>query len=236
MVRYGTLTHPTIDLEHECTLLQSTRRFTFMRLDKAEAESLFSKRSLNKVDLGFTLIETMIAVVIIGVLAAIAAPSWIAFVDTRRLNFASDEIYRALLEAQSNAKRDKITWQVSLQEKDGSVQWAVHPANPNQFIPTGVSWKNLDSNIQIYKDKNDLNQCETTLTQPAASCPANGPWRVQFDYQGIPKREGSELGRITLNATTNNSVQRCVYIATILGTIRTGQEQSTANSNDKYCY
>lgn len=203
---------------------------------KQIANESYPKRSLKSFNLGFTLIETMMVIVIVGVLAAIAAPSWVAFIETRRLSFAQDQIYRALLEAQSNAKRDKIAWQVSLQENDGIVQWAVHPASLNQFISSEVNWKSLDANIQVYKDKNNLNQCETTLNQQNPSCPASGPWRVQFDYLGIPKREGPELGQITLNTNSNTKTQRCIYVATILGTIRTGQENSTANSDDRYCY
>jgi len=185
---------------------------------------------------GFTLIETMIAIVIVGVLAAIATPGWIKFINTRRLSFAQNQVYRAMREAQSNAKRDKITWQASFRENDGAVQWAVHPADPNQFIPASIGWNSLDSNIQVYKDKNNLNQCETTLSQPSASCPAISPWRVQFDYKGRPKAGASELGQITLSIKDGGQAQRCVYIATVLGAMQTGHDNSKANSNDRYCY
>ena len=188
-----------------------------------------------KNNLGFTLVETMIAIVIVGILAAIAAPSWIAFVNTRRLGVAQDLVYRAMREAQSNAKRDKTTWQASFQENNGIVQWAIHPADYNSFIPNNINWNNLDQNIQVSKDKNNLNQCETTLNQPNASCPATGPWRVQFDYKGRPPAGVSELGQITLSSNNSGS-QRCVYISTILGAMRTGQEHSTANGNNNYCY
>lgn len=188
-----------------------------------------------KINLGFTLIETMIAIVIVGILAAIAAPSWISFVNTRRLGVAQDLVYRAVREAQSNAKRDKITWQASFQENNGIVQWAIHPAEPNSFLPNKINWNNLDQNIQVVKDKNNLNQCETTLNQPKASCPATGPWRVQFDYKGRPQAGVSELGQITLSSKNSSSL-RCIYISTILGAMRTGQEHSTANGNNNYCY
>ena len=178
----------------------------------------------------------MIAIVIVGILAAIATPSWLNFINTRRLAVASDQVYRAMREAQSNAKRDKITWQTSFQENNGVVQWAVHPADPNSFIPTTISWNNLDQNLQVYKDKNKLNQCETTLNQPNNNCPATGPWRIQFDYKGRPQAGISELGQITLSIKDNSRVLRCVYVYTILGAIATGQEQPKPNNNDNFCY
>lgn len=189
----------------------------------------------NESNHGFTLIEMLITVFMIGILSAIVAPSWIGFVDARRLNTAQDEVYRAMREAQSNAKRDKITWQASFREDDSIVQWAIHPASktPNEFIPPNVIWNNLHQSIQVYKVKNDKNKCETSLEANTQSCPTNSPWRVQFDYKGQP---GNNFGQITLISKNGSKTQRCVYVATILGAMRTGKDHVTANSEDKYCY
>jgi type II secretory pathway pseudopilin PulG len=113
----------------------------------------------------------------------------VKFYHTRRLAVASDQVYRAMREAQSNAKRDKITWQTSFQENNGGVQWAVHPADPNSFIPTASGWNNLDQNLQVYKDKNKLNQCETTLNQPNNNCPATGPGEFSLTIKVVHKQE-----------------------------------------------
>lgn len=185
---------------------------------------------------GFTVIEVLAVTLILGILAAIATPSWLAFIDARRLSAAQDQVYRAMREAQSNAKRDRITWQASFRDNNGVVQWAIHPATSSQFIPTNLNWNNLGSNIQVFNYKNNLNKCETTLNQETSSCPASSPWRVQFDYKGNPKGGVSELGQITLSSKNGGKARRCVYLSTILGAMRTGQEHTTANSNGKYCY
>jgi prepilin-type N-terminal cleavage/methylation domain-containing protein len=187
---------------------------------------------------GFTLVETLIVVVTLGILAAIAAPSWLTFVNTRRLNVAQDEVYRAMRQAQSQAKKQKLTWQVSFRQQNNIVQWAVHQAKTEQFIPETVIsndklWNNLDSNIRI--------DSETTLRKQSVS----GAWRVIYNYQGCPVYNvGDEcintslqaLGQITLYIPNSGKTRRCVYVSTILGAMRTGKERAKANENGKYCY
>ncbi|MCV3216767.1 type II secretion system GspH family protein [Plectonema radiosum NIES-515] len=192
----------------------------------------------NSSNSGFSLVEMLVVIFIIGILSAIAFPSWLSFVNTRRLNVAQDEIYRAMRQAQSQAKKQKLTWQVSFREQNNIVQWAVHQAKAEQFIPEAVTtndklWNNLDSNIRI--------DSETTLRKQTVS----GAWRVIFNYQGCPVYNvGDEcintslqaLGQMTLYIPNSPKVKRCVYVSTILGAMRMAKERATANENGKYCY
>ncbi len=180
----------------------------------------------------------LVVIFMVGILSAIAIPSWVSFVNTRRLNVAQDQVYRAMRQAQSQATKEKLTWQVSFRNQNNIVQWAVHQAKAEQFIPEAVTtndklWNNLDSNIRI--------DSETTLRKQTVS----GAWRVIFNYQGCPvynvgdeciNKSLQALGQITIYSSYAGKVKRCVYISTILGAMRTGKDHATANESGKYCY
>jgi prepilin-type N-terminal cleavage/methylation domain-containing protein len=168
----------------------------------------------NRSSSGFTLVEMLVVILVVGILSAIALPSWLSFVNVRRLNTAQDQVYLAIRQAQRQATKEKLNWQVSFREQNAIIQWAVHPATVN---PANADWTDLDSNVRLDQ--------ETTLQQ------SNGIRQFQFDYRGHPNK----LIRITLSSKSGGIAKRCVYISTLLGTMRTAKEQATAKNGD-YCY
>jgi prepilin-type N-terminal cleavage/methylation domain-containing protein len=195
---------------------------------------------------GFTLLEILIIIAIFGILAAIAVPSLLAFIDIQRLNTSQTQIFNAMRQAQSQATREKITWQISFREQNGFVQWAIHQAQAEEFIPGTIAandqlWQNLEPNIRIDTERNNKNKYETTLPQQTSPL----AWRVMFNYQGCPVfKVGNEctqtslrtLGQITFLSQNGGKARRCVYVSTILGAMRMGKEHDVANDNGKYCY
>lgn len=196
---------------------------------------------------GYTLLEILVVIVLIGILSAIAIPSWLAFIDTLRLNTAQDEVYRAIRQAQSEATKSKLTWQVSFRQQNGLIQWAVHPADvAGEFISNAVQadnslWHSLEPNIHIDQQRNSLGKNETTIRKQTSS----GSWRILFNYQGCPVYEmGNEcthtslrtLRQINLSSKNGGTARRCVYISTIIGAMRMGKDHDEANENGKFCY
>ncbi|MEH1944560.1 MAG: prepilin-type N-terminal cleavage/methylation domain-containing protein [Nostoc sp.] len=206
------------------------------------AKNLWNKHSNN----GFTLPEVLVVVVLIGILATLGTSNWLTFVEIGRLNTAQNEIYYAMRQAQSQATKDKLTRQASFRIQNGVMQWTVHQAEAGKFIPDAVKnngnlWHNLEPNIRIYEEENNRGQKETTLRQQTSP----QVWRVIFNYQGCPIYEvGDEctntslrtLGQITLYSQNAGKARRCVYVSTIIGAIKTGNDHLRANENDKYCY
>ncbi|BAZ31744.1 hypothetical protein NIES4074_42170 [Cylindrospermum sp. NIES-4074] len=195
---------------------------------------------------GLTLIEMLAVILAVGMLAALAIPNWLAFVDTRRLNTAKSEAYYAIHQAHSQAKKEKLTWQASFREQNGIVQWVVHQAEAGKFIPDTVNnndslWHSLEPNISIDQEQNNKGKLETTFPKH----PSQSMWRVLFNYHGCPiYTVGDEctntslrtLGQITFYSQNGSKSKRCVYVSTVLGALKTGKNQVRANDNDKYCY
>src|SRR4028119_2275823 len=67
----------------------------------------FNKTPSRKSDGGFTIIELIVIVLIIGILSAIAAPGWLAFINRQRVRTVNDRVFQSLRLAQSEAKLTK---------------------------------------------------------------------------------------------------------------------------------
>ncbi|MBF2026534.1 MAG: prepilin-type N-terminal cleavage/methylation domain-containing protein [Oscillatoriales cyanobacterium C42_A2020_001] len=174
------------------------------------------KRSNSPSSSGFTLLEMIAVLLIIGVLCAIAAPSWLHLIDTSRLNNAQDEVLQALKTAQHRARLNKVTWEFGIRElTDGSVQWAIYSESTDS---SSAAWNNLDPVIKL--------DSETTLRN------VNGVHRIQFNHLGAVN---GQLGRVTLSSKNSNNIKRCVIVSTLLGALRKGYNQ-TRPSNGRVCY
>jgi len=189
---------------------------------------------------GFTMIEALIIILIIGIFSAIVAPSWLMFINNQRLKVSLDRAYSAMELARSNAKRDKISWQASFKEVEKNVQVAVHPADiPPAQVPAN-QWKNLEPQIQI-------DTAETTVLQVNENNEqkTNGTIRrVMFNHRGCPVSRSDHdctltsiraKGTLTLYHPNLRNSQRCIIISTLLGHKRISQRQPKAQDK-RYCY
>jgi type II secretory pathway pseudopilin PulG len=190
---------------------------------------------------GFTMIEALIILLIIGIFSAIVGPSWLMFINNQRLKLSLDRAYWAMELAQSNAKRDKIAWQASFKEVEENVQVAVHQADIAPAQVPAHQWKNLEPQIQIDTDETTVLQVNESNQQKQ-----NGTIRrVMFNYRGCPVSRSDHdctqtsiaaKGTLTLYHPNLTNSQRCIIISTLLGHKRTSKRQSKPNSNKRYCY
>jgi prepilin-type N-terminal cleavage/methylation domain-containing protein len=195
---------------------------------------------------GYTIIELLVVMVIIAILSAIVAPSWLAFLNRQRLGTAQSQVLTVIRDAQVNARRDKRNWEVCFREDPLSggttvVQYSVHPIPAGAAADcAGASWQKLIGEA----DKIGIMPQGGTL-----------PYKIQFDYSGLVRTapqcsagpnctrlptpptlpDGSqEIGRITFASKNRNTLntggsKRCIYVSTMIGAIRTAQDNDCVN-------
>lgn len=96
------------------------------------------KQSPLKSNAGFTFIEVIVVTLMLGILSAIAGPSWLAFVNNQRLSAANDRVLQSVRNAQSEAKRTKRSQSPQpIAQIHPSIQ-TTYPAQQLQFNHQGA--------------------------------------------------------------------------------------------------
>jgi prepilin-type N-terminal cleavage/methylation domain-containing protein len=172
-----------------------------MKFNKIKKSFLSIKRKA-----GFTLLEMMIVLMIIGVLSAIVAPSWNSFLSTRQLSVAQEQIQGSIKSGQHFAKLKVRPQRFVIEQHPGFVRWGI-ATDPN--VP--IDWK-IIQNISIDTDQTTFRKDKTT----------NNRWFMVLDDDGTVT---GQLGRVTLVSPMSKE-QRCVIMSTILGETRKGERHS----------
>ena len=143
---------------------------------------------------GFTLIEITIIVVIIGILSAVAAPSFLGMLNRNKVNNALSELRGALQEAQREAIRKSKSCTVTV----------TSGANPNVTSPCLVTGDRTLTGISIRHNGTTMG----TIT---------------FNFKGQTTTGGSDTQAIVISLANDTSTQeRCLMISDPLGMIKTG--------------
>jgi type II secretory pathway pseudopilin PulG len=211
----------------------------------AKSSPNFTKTASRKGDEGYTIIELLIIVLILGIFASIAAPSWQAFINRQRVRTVNDRVLQSLRSAQSEAKRSKRDVTVTF-KYDPNATPVIDPptveidTNPAESAPLKkeIRKETFSSGGEIKpRTIAILTNATVGYTDPDGgyAVPANS---VVFDYKGNVKQ-------LPLDPTTNNrrlvvsvapfdtSVpsgfgpntkgKQCVIVETILGGMRTAE-------------
>ncbi|NJP09588.1 MAG: prepilin-type N-terminal cleavage/methylation domain-containing protein [Leptolyngbyaceae cyanobacterium RU_5_1] len=182
---------------------------------------------------GFTLLEVLVVIIIVGILFAIAAPGWNALMNRQRVNTVRDQVVQIIRQAQNDARRTHIPRVVVFDSPaDRAPRAAVLPlqldvttdgiAGLPVLKPTISNWQTL-GNGDIRAGVLEFS------TDPA---PTKAFDQIVFDSNGAVAQFSLDNAK-PLNASkprifavkvrqknTSVETERCVVVSTLLGGIR----------------
>lgn len=154
---------------------------------------------VRKFNSGFTLIEMLATIVVIGIIAAIAAPNFLGLLNRNRVNEAARQVEGALREAQRQALRRGKQCSININETNKIIS---NPTTNGCLL----SSRNLNNSIQ-------LDSSRTTIT---------------FSGKGNITIDGSNPTPVLVVSMSNGTdLQRCVVLDNVLASLRTGEYSGT---------
>jgi len=161
---------------------------------------------------GFTLIELMVTVAVLGIIAAVAAPAMIAFVNANRLNGTTGEMTASLQLARSEAIRRSAPVTVCSSANgttcSGSTDW-------DRWIVIGQD--NVSGTTDVIRDQ--VSAGEMQLSGPSAG--------IRFSPSGLVNAEES----LTVCMPTNKPAENQRVLRVLAG----GSVITTANDGGGSC-
>ena len=199
------------------------------------------KRSIG----GFTLLEMLVVIIVIGVLFAIAAPGWDTLLSRQRVSAAREQVVQTIRVAQSDARRSRspraVVFDMSTASKPRIANVPYIPDNTQVTASKNtVLINSTANNAWVLLGNGDIGSGALRLTvNGVTSNAANSYPLLIFDGNGavaqVPFVPAAQTIPSVITVSRGNSTarttDRCVVVDTILGAIRT--EEGAYNGTTK---
>jgi len=186
----------------------------------------FNKTASRKGDGGFTILELLVIVLVLGILSSIAAPSWLAFINRQRVRTVNDRVLQSLRTAQSEAKRSKrdikITFDTTVDPPTATIDTIPPRINSMTGLPNPLRTETFNGGGEIKPRTIVLAFNKPDSTNPKTSS-------LVFDYQGNLSNTPFVVTVAPFDTSVpsglgpNTKGKQCVIVETILGGMRTDE-------------
>lgn len=170
------------------------------------------KQKADRAVAGFTLLELLITLLIVGILFAISATTWTGFLNGQRINQANQKIFAVLQEAQTKSRQQNQAHSVSFRNDTsggGGLQYVV---TLKGATPGNGEWKSL------FENKRD--SIELSFYSPNSNNIAELKTQT-FNYQGVPEDTNLDVNkRIIVSPKDGSGSRKCVIVQDLLGNLR----------------
>lgn len=155
---------------------------------------------------GYSLVELLVILSLIGLVAVIASPSFLGFYQRQRVGTAAGVVYQVLLLAKSNANREKVDYSIDFRRDFDGFSYCLRPS-----VSQCNNWQSLRG---VYLARctfpsNGQNFVATRLL-------IGGMCTAHFSWMGAIQ---GRLGGVYLKANAESSYCRGVWTKTLLGVL-----------------
>ena len=141
---------------------------------------------------GFTLIEALVVIMIVGVLLSLAAPSFVTFTSSQKVKTASFDLYAAMIFARSEAIKRRVNVTIAPVSGDWKNGWTVVEAGGGaqlrkQDSLNGVIFTGATSVVYRLDGRLTSSSAVGVLIQPEVPDSSIQNRCIRVDLTGLPK-------------------------------------------------
>jgi prepilin-type N-terminal cleavage/methylation domain-containing protein len=184
---------------------------------------------------GFTLLEILVALAITGILAALTLPNLLAWLNSNKVQEATDSIQSALRDAQRQAIRRGRICTINFTNGTGTnptVYSQITASEAGCLVATNTNAGSLSLPQEVFMVVGNFPNVPTTSSSPG----------VQFSFRGHvpdlnftpPQNQAIIVLYPAANASTApypNQERKCIVMASLLGIVKQGTYNDTSLTN-----